>query len=254
MDPTKGFIEPIEALKDWYNHIMEDQLPFNSSQYPSQTESVGTTVYLPKNKESQVVKVSKRDMITASLIDALREVKELKEREEVAMKVASTKTIEAIIPQEYVLAHGSIPNSTKSVRTQKFIEGTPLKELGFSKIIRLDEHNIKTLKSILKDSMICYIKHGTNYDIFGSDERDVTTKSRKLNIKRLIFPLRNSSNLLLTQNGIKLIDPNVLGSPNKRTPKSFALQTLLFVSSGVNYALLSLGERLQKSSTKTVPV
>lgn len=230
---------------------IENNLPFDPSSFRTGTETVGTVVHFPREDNDQVIKVSKRQEVTTSLIDAIQRVKDLREREEVALKSASEITKAAIVPQEYVLASGDDIGTNRIVRTQKYVEGPSFKKIGFAGIMSMDDEHKAALKSILKDSMKCFIEHGTNYDLFGSDERDANGKSRVLNIKRLIFPLRNSSNLIYTKDGIKLVDPNVLSTPDKPTIKSLALQSILFASSAFNYLMLDVSQKIPGADRKT---
>lgn len=222
-----------------------NNLPFNTETYSKSVESVGTNVLLSDSKEP-AIKVAKHETPYTSIDHLVERAEQMRYQEEVAMEIASERTKEAIVPQDYVIAEGSEEGKGTVVRTQPHVDGTPLKKLGFDNIMNLPDEDITTLKSVLLDSMKCYIKHGTNYDLSGSDERDAREKSRSLNLKRLIFPLRNSSNLYSTPNGIKLIDPNVLGQPDSnQSLKGKILQSLLFTSSAADYALLSANQLMR---------
>lgn len=167
-------------------------------------------------------------------------MKEYRQRERVAIEEATTITKKAIVSQAYVLAEGDTPGTARIVRTQEYVEGIPLKNLGFREIINLSIKQIDTLRAIIADSMKCYLKHGVNYDLIGSDERDARKKSRILNLKRLIFPLRNSNNLFATKDEIKLVDPNVYGNLTKKDSlKTAIIQGLLFLSSAADYLTLT---------------
>lgn len=221
--------------------------PFDLSQHNKQAESVGTKVKLPDNGEGHVVKFDKVERNSTPIHKLVEDTLKMKRREEVAQAVASKRTKEAIVPQDYVISQGNTPETARIVRTQEYIEGKPLKKLGFAGIINLPDQEIETLKSVLVDSMKCFLQHGTNYDLFGSDISDKQQNERILNIKRLIFPLRNSSNLMITSKGVKLIDPNVLGNPDgKKSIQSMLLQSLLFTSSAADYSILSARQLVRK--------
>ena len=224
------------------------ELPIDLNAFSKTTESAGTKVYLPDNDSGgKVFKVGKAEYSARSGKNALEEVKEFRHAENVALATASRRTKEAIVPQQYVLVEGSTRGYARTARVPNYIEGVPLGKLGFAGIMNLDHENIVTLRSILKDSIKCYLTYGTNYDLSGSDEQDAVKKSRLLNLKRLVFPLRHSVNLRLTENGVKLIDPNVLGKPSsKQSLKQQILQGLNFVSSVVDYVLLGVYDRINQ--------
>lgn len=231
------------------------ELPIAPEKYSQTTESVGTVVKLPIAKENPVVKVSRANYPATSSEQALNQIKKVRYQERVALEMASEKTKAAIVPQEYVLAEGQNKGEAKTLRVQKFIDGTPFKKIGFWKIMNLDHENLLTLKSILRDSMRCYLKYGTNFDLSGSDERDAIKVSRTLNRKRQIFPLSNSSNLFLTKDGIKLIDPNVLGNPGEKNSMKWKLiQFMLFSSTIADYGLLSLAQLIPHHLIPSVPL
>jgi len=217
-----------------------ERLPFDLTSHSKTKESIGTNVYLPDSKEGQVIKVSRINFDCSSLVAALERVKEYRQREIVATEEAGIVTKKAIVPQAYVLAEGDTPGTARIVRTQEYVEGIPLKNLGFREIMNLSIKQIDTLRAIIADSMKCYLKHGVNYDLIGSDERDARKKSRILNLKRLIFPLRNSNNLFATKDEIKLVDPNVYGNLAKKDSlKTAIIQGLLFLSSAADYLTLT---------------
>lgn len=216
------------------------ELPIAPEKYNKTLESVGTKVKLPVDTRDPVVKVAKENYPATPVDDALEEVKKFRRLEQLALEVASPRTRDAIVGQHYILAEGEQPGMARAVRIQQYQEGVPLKKIGFRGILSLGRDNTDTLKSIVADSMKCYLKYGANFDLSGSDERDAIKKDRILNLKRRIFPLRNSSNLMLTKQGIKLIDPNVLGSPFlTKTLKARVMQFLLFASSAADYLILS---------------
>lgn len=233
-----------------------ESLPFNVKDFNKTVESAGTVVHLPAIPEIAVVKVDKYPTKSnpdesKRLEQALNNVKEYRARETIAINMARGLTKTAIVPQEYVLADAGNGN-TKTIRVQEFIDGEPLKKLGFMGVMNLDEKDTKTLKSILIDSMRCYLKYGLNFDLVGSDERDAF-KSKTLYLKRLIFPLRNSSNLLKSESGIRLIDPNVYGNPRgNQNLKESTQQFLLFLSSAADYVLLSMRQLSLKFTTKKI--
>jgi len=224
----------------------ETKLPFDLSGHNRKAETIGTTVYLPDAQGSDpnkdyVVKIGKDSQpYFTNPIELLRQVMAERRKERAAVRVASEQTAAAMEPQHYVLVEGSEPGQTRVARVQKYQEGTPLIKLGFSQIMDLEPEKLKQLRSLVKDSIISYIKTGRNFDLFGSDERDAYKKSKMLNIKRCIFPLRNSNNIFSTQDGIKFIDPSVLSDPEaKQRMQSRAIQFLFFLSSVFDYLLLS---------------
>lgn len=229
-----------------------ERLPFDLTSHQQKTiDSIGTKVYLPDSKKGQVIKVSRISSPYTNLATALERVKEYRQREIVATEEAGFITKNAIVPQAYVLAEGETPGTSRIVRTQEYIEGQPLKCLGFGGVMNLSVKQIDTLRAIIADSMKCYLKHGINYDLIGSDERDAIKKSRILNIKRIIFPLRNSNNLFATKDEIKLVDPNIYGKLAKKdTLKAIIIQGLLFLSSAADYFILTGRKLTLKKSSK----
>lgn len=217
-----------------------ERLPFDLTFHQNIKESIGTKVFLPDSKNGQVIKVSRTSIDYTNLAAALKRVQEYRQREILAIKEAGIVTKKAIVPQAYVLAEGDTPSTTRIIRTQEYVEGVPLKYLGFGGIMNLSSIQVDTLRAIIADSMKCYLKHGVNYDLIGSDERDAIKKSRILNLKRLIFPLRNSNNLFASNDEIKLVDPNVYGNLAKKdTLKAAIIQGLLFLSSAADYLILT---------------
>jgi len=147
----------------------------------------------------------------------------------------------AMMPiQQRMVVEGQERGFSRQMRLQEHVEGKQLKELGFSGLMQLDKQTLINLRSLIVDSIKCYLKHGLNFDLFGSDERDAIKKTRTLNIRRMIFPLRNSSNIIITDAGPQFIDPETLGYPNsKQTLRAKAFQLLIFASSVTNYFILT---------------
>lgn len=223
----------------------ENKLPFDLSEHTRRAETVGTNVYLPDNQSDHhkdyVVKIGRDNQpYFTNPIKLLRKVVAERRKERAAVNSASKRSTALMEPQHYVVVEGSEPGQTRVARVQKYQEGTPLIKLGFSQIMDLESENLIQLRSLVKDSIMSYLKIGINFDLFGSDERDAYKKSKMLNIKRCIFPLRNSNNIFLTQDGIKFIDPSVLSDPEaKQRIRSRAIQFLFFLSSVFDYLLLS---------------
>jgi hypothetical protein len=215
-------------------------LPFTLDGHNNTVESVGSTVHLPDQKQGVVVKVSKADFPYETTKDALVMAQKYRELEEIAIATARETTQKAILPQTYVVAEGVTPGTARVVRVQKYVEGCPLRQLGFYGIMALGPQDIVSLKSLLADSMRCYLKNGVNYDLVGSDEDHIHKESKLFYLKRLVFPLRNSNNLMKTDDGIKLVDPNVYGGFLKKDHLKFRVQQgLLFASSLANHMILS---------------
>lgn len=213
-------------------------LPFKVPEGDKKFESVGTNVLVTPNGES-VIKISKRQYPSVPLKDALIKIKNLRLRESLAYSEASQRTRESIIPQSYVLAQGSEIGTSRSIRTQKYVEGLPLKKIGFNGILKLPNSRKADILSILSDSMKFYLRHGTNYDLFGSDINDYPKNLRIQTFKRIFFPLGSSSNLLVSNSGVKLVDPNTRGLPDsRRSLKTMVIEGLIFSSTLVNYLIL----------------
>ena len=129
-----------------------ERLPFDLSSHQNIKESIGTNVYLPDSKKGQVIKVSKINLGYINLVAALERVKEYRQKEIVATKEAGLVTKKAIVSQAYVLAEGDTPGTARIVRTQEYVEGAPLKSLGFGEITNLSIKQIDTLRAIIADS------------------------------------------------------------------------------------------------------
>lgn len=160
---------------------------------------MGSEVFVPLEGENTVVKISKKDH-KKDISDLVRKINDEREKLSLVKEMASNTSLEAILDQEFV----------------------------------------RVFPSLILDSMKCYLKHRVNFDLFGSDARDDIKNNRGLNIKRIIFPLRNSTNIILSEEGIKFIDADTIGRPGekfKMTARMF--QNLLFLSSAVNYLILS---------------
>lgn len=218
---------------------MAGRLPFNPNNYGSTVESRGTIVFLPTLDSglSEVVKIPRDSQRYDDLDVALGFVVTQRNAEMLLRETAGPVTKQAVVPQTYVLADGVEPNSCRVVRVQEYVDGRPLKHVGFGGIMRMDLSDLGTLKTILKDSIRCYLKHGVNYDLVGSGSQGILESNIWLNIKKLTFPLRSSSNLFMTDTGIKLVDPSVC--ENKGDMRSVVGQGLLFVSSVFDYLLLA---------------
>ncbi len=226
-------------------------LPFDLSGHPRQTESVGTNVFLPAQKEKPVVKIGKQKVPAKPVQEALNKTLEFRRLEEIAREIASPHSQKAIVPQEYVLAQGTEPESSHIVRTQKFVKGVPLKNLGFQGILSLDQNNLDTLRSLCLDSLRCFIKTGVFYDLIGSDAEDSKSRTLSQRAKRIIFPLRNSYNLFLAPEGIKLVDPNVFRLfPNRSPLRRLLVQAAMGVSLLSNYFLLTAVKPFRKKRSE----
>jgi hypothetical protein len=226
-----------------------ERLPIDLKNFnEKRTESVGSDVLTPLSKDGAIVKLSKKEYEKNLPLLKQKAIAE-RNREVTAHSMSSSKSREAFIPQLHLIVEGEQFNKARLARIQKFADGQPLKKLGFFGVMSLEKKHLITLRGLIFDSMKCYLKYGVNFDLFGSDERDAFKKSRILNIRRMIFPLRNSSNLVLTKDEIKFVDPDTLGYPDQKkslTAKSF--QLLLFASSFINYLMLSVKISLSKNN------
>lgn len=219
-----------------------ENFPFNLESFKEEpVKTVGSQVLMPEanNSAGVVVKVSKKEYPKTDE-NLIGKIAEERKKMELVHSIASEESRKTMPPQQHMIMEGENPDNVRSARIQQYFEGKPLNKIGFYGLMNLEQKHLIALRSLVADSIKCYLKHGVNFDLFGSDERDAIKNSRALNIKRIIFPLRNSSNILLTEDGIKFIDADTIGAPGdklKLTAKLF--QALLFVSSVVNYLILS---------------
>ena len=196
------------------------KLPIDLKYYPQLVRSVNTDVYIPSNSSEPVVKVT-REEVRVGLADGVRQVftsvEQIKRQEEAAFELIPEASRSALVAQDYFVGQGEEPNTAHVVRIQKKIDGLPLSKLSYQEIMSLPLKDLATLRELLKASIKCYLKYGIHYDLSGSDNRDAYKKSSWSNFIRLLFPFRTSNNLMVTDKGIKLIDPNIFGHPDEKS-------------------------------------
>lgn len=166
-----------EVTRDTLKNMDIERLPFDMD-HSTQIAETQSTVVMLLGEGRKVVKISKLEVPVSSVESAISSVSQLRDQEKKPEPIYSPRTRKAILPQFYVLANGQKKGA------QVFTEGQRLQDLGWKGILKLGKEQRETFKSILKDSVRCYLKYGHSLDILGCGKGEVIGCPKPASLKR----------------------------------------------------------------------